>query len=156
MSAKCGRKTRRKTIGRGLAMEIKMNDVFDLPFSVEKSGIITDDYCMAVGEFCGTLDQSKAAIHAINNHDILVEENEDLRQSLQSSNIHNRELLKYKIENEKLKEKLIETAEELNTFIDHHNDTLEASIRSSDLDAPEYHDKQTVHEAMVLAKGEQP
>ena len=62
--------------------DIKMGDVFDLPFSVEPSGVISDDHCNASGEFCGTMEQSKAAVHAINNHDKLVKQVEDLEFSL--------------------------------------------------------------------------
>jgi hypothetical protein len=52
--------------------DYKMSDWFGLPFTVEPSGIISDQWDMGVGEFCGTMEQSKAAAHAINSHDALV------------------------------------------------------------------------------------
>ena len=48
--------------------------------------------------------------------------------------------------------KLIEAAQELLCMIDMENARLEQNIASTDLDAPDYFDHQTVHEAMTLAK----
>jgi len=62
--------------------DIKISDVFDLPFSVEPSGVISDDHCIAIGEFCGTMEQSKAAVHAINNHDKLTSRVAELEAAL--------------------------------------------------------------------------
>lgn len=62
--------------------DIKMSSWFDLPFTAEPSGVISDNYCIATAEFCGTFSQSKAAVHAINSHDALVEQNKALRESL--------------------------------------------------------------------------
>jgi len=68
--------------------DIKMGDVFDLPFSVEPSGVISDDHCIAIGEFCGTMEQSKAAVHAINNHDNLTKQVTELRAAILSIKSH--------------------------------------------------------------------
>ena len=68
--------------------DVKMVDVFDLPFSVEPSGVISDDHCIASGEFCGTMEQSKAAVHAINSHDTITHQVAELRAALQSVKIH--------------------------------------------------------------------
>ena len=53
---------------------------------------------------------------------------------------------------QKLRDKLIETAQELGCMIDMENARLEQNITSTDLDDPDYFDHQTVHEAMKLAK----
>lgn len=49
--------------------DIKMSDVFDLPFSVEASGMIVDKEAFVTADICGSMSHSKAAAHAINNHD---------------------------------------------------------------------------------------
>ena len=59
-----------------------MKDVFDLPISVDQSGVALDDHCIAIGEFFGTMEQSKAAAHAINQHDTLVDRVKELEQAL--------------------------------------------------------------------------
>ena len=72
--------------------DIKMSEVFDLPFSVEPSGVITDDYCISTGEFTGTMEQSKAAVQAINNHDKLTSRVAELEAALLSIKNHQQAL----------------------------------------------------------------
>ena len=58
--------------------DIKMSDVFDLPVITDYSGVIFDNYCCAIGEVCGTIDQSRLVAHAINSHDKLTARNTEL------------------------------------------------------------------------------
>jgi hypothetical protein len=52
-----------------------------------------------------------------------------------------------------LEQKLVEVANELCFMINKENERIKSGISSTDLDGPDYLDHQTVHEAMVLAKG---
>ncbi len=54
-------------------------------------------------------------------------------------------------ERDALREKLIETAQELNDMIYDANSKLEQDICATDATPPDYFDAQTVHDAMVLA-----
>ena len=68
--------------------KIKMGDVFDLPVITDYSGVIFDNYCCAIGEVCGTLDQSRLVSHAINAHDALIEQNKALIEALEHIKKH--------------------------------------------------------------------
>ena len=58
---------------------------------------------------------------------------------------------KLSIQNDALRRKLIEVANELKFMIDRENERLEGQISCTDLDDPDYFDHQTVVEAMELA-----
>ncbi len=58
---------------------MKMSDVFDVPVRVNDFDAVIDNECFLLAELDNE-EMAKAAAHAINSHDALVEENKQLSQ----------------------------------------------------------------------------
>ena len=144
--------------------DMKMSEVFPEAFQVEhnKSFEVQDAAWYSYGEkYESDGDQDSAIEHAVLNHDRLVEENKQQRESLDAF----RELVKAQTQtmndlNEKCKELAGDNADlvkHLENLVDESiylaqfkNKTLRGNIRSTDLDEPEWHDYQTIGEAVAF------
>ncbi len=111
---------------------MKMSDVWNQPITYgiyENASVAGNVLPMGFGMLFNNEEPARAIVHAVNNHDRMVEEIAELKSHLGNLVTESIALAQFK------------------------NDTLRGNIRSTDLDEPEWHDYQTIGEAgAYLAK----